>query len=137
MATHGSGAVAAPSAVTDAHIPGALTLRHAARLAMDQDKPIMLDYYLDTREGRAFIGEDAATKEKILVRSEDEYTSIIQNMFKTAENDFIVVTENSVYLVSANVRKRFIRETADGGVAAVPAAAGAGAAAASSALARR
>jgi len=49
-------------------LPSEKTLKHAARLAVEQDKPIMLDYYNDTHEGKAFLGEDSATKEKMLVR---------------------------------------------------------------------
>jgi hypothetical protein len=67
----------------------------------------MLDYYNDTHEGKAFLGEDAETKEKMLVRSEEEYTSVIQKIFKV-EGDFIVITENSIYLVSGTTKKKTI-----------------------------
>lgn len=91
----------------DTPLPSEKTLKHAARLAVEQDKPIMLDYYHDTHEGRAFLGEDAATKEKMLVRSEEEYTSVIQKIFKVNE-DFIVITENSIYLISGATKKKTI-----------------------------
>jgi hypothetical protein len=67
----------------------------------------MLDYYNDTHEGKAFLGEDSATKEKMLVRSEEEYTSVIQKIFKVNE-DFIVITENSIYLISGKTTKKTI-----------------------------
>jgi hypothetical protein len=67
----------------------------------------MLDYYLHTKEGHAFLGEDATTKEKMLVRSEEEYTSLIHKIFKVKE-DFIVITENSIYIVSGNIKKKSI-----------------------------
>ena len=100
---------AGASAVTavEANLPGEKTLKHAARIAIDQDKPIMLDYYNETREGKAFMGEDPKTKEKMLVRSEEEYTSLIQKIFKVGE-DFIAVTENSVYIIAGNTSKRSI-----------------------------
>ena len=88
-------------------IPSDKTLLHAARIAIEQDKPIMLDYYLDTKEGRAFLGEDSTTKEKMLVRSEEEYTSLIQKIFKV-KDDFIVITENSLYIVSGAIKKKSI-----------------------------
>lgn len=91
----------------DVPLPNEKTLKHAARLAVEQDKPIMLDYYNDTHEGRAFLGEDSATKEKMLVRSEEEYTSVIQKIFKVNE-DFIVITENSIYLISGATKKKTI-----------------------------
>lgn len=100
---------AAANAVVGAEVavPNEKTLQHAARIAIEQDKPIMLDYYIDTRDERAFLGEDSATKEKMLVRSEEEYTSLIQKIFKVA-NDFIVITENSIYIISGNTKKKTI-----------------------------
>jgi hypothetical protein len=103
---------AAPGALTtvnatEANVPGEKTLKHAARIAIEQDKPIMLDYYNDTREGRAFLGEDNTTKEKMLVRSEEEYTSLIQKIFKVGE-DFITITENSIYIISGSTKKKTI-----------------------------
>ena len=89
------------------HTPNDKTLKHAARIAIENDKPILLDYYNDTRLGKAFLGEDSATKEKMLVRSEDEYTSLIQKIFKVAE-DFIVITENSIYVISGTTKKKTI-----------------------------
>ncbi len=95
----------------EGHLPGEKTLKHAARIAIDQDKPIMLDYYNETREGKAFMGEDPKTKEKMLVRSEEEYTSLIQKIFKVGD-DFIAVTENSVYVIAGNTNKRSINAPA-------------------------
>ena len=87
---------------TEVGLPNDKTLKHAARIAIEQDKPIMLDYYTDTRDGKAFLGEDATTKEKMLVRSEEEYTSPIQKIFKVG-NDFIIMTENSIYVVDNKI----------------------------------
>ena len=102
-------AAVAPSATLASELdtPSDKTLLHAARIAIEQDKPIMLDYYLDTKEGRAFLGEDATTKDKMLVRSEEEYTSLIQKIFKV-KDDFIVITENSLYIVSGSIKKKSI-----------------------------
>jgi len=102
-----------PVVATELDLPNDKTLKHAARIAIEQDKPIMLDYYLDTKNGKAFLGEDANTKEKMLVRSEDEYTSLIQKIFKVAgptpdKDDFIVITENSVYVTSGATKKKTI-----------------------------
>jgi hypothetical protein len=103
---------AAPSAsgasiATEICLPNEKTLKHASRIAIEQDKPIMLDYYVDTRDGKAFLGEDSVSKEKMLVRNEEEYTSLIQKIFKVAE-DFIVITENSIYIVSGATKKKTI-----------------------------
>ena len=96
-----------PVVAPDLETPSEKTLVYAARIAMEKDMPVMLDYYSDTREGRAFLGEDSTTKDKMLVRSEDEYTSPISKIFKV-EDDFVVITENSIYIVSKNIKKRFI-----------------------------
>lgn len=96
-----------PVTATELDLPNDKTLKHATRIAIEHDKPIMLDYFLDTKIGKAFLGEDANTKEKMLVRSEDEYTSLIQKIFKVAE-DFIVITENSIYIISGATKKKTI-----------------------------
>lgn len=89
-------------------LPSASVLQHAARLAIQQDKPIMLDYFVETATGKAFMGEDQETKERMLVKSSDEFTSLIQKVYKVTE-DFIIITENSIYLVSGKVQKRRIQ----------------------------
>ena len=89
-------------------VPNEKVLAHAAKIAMEQDKPLMFDYYMDTRPGGpAFLGEDKDTKEKILVKNPEEYTSPVKKMFK-AKDDYIIVTENSVYIVSGAIKKKEI-----------------------------
>jgi hypothetical protein len=91
--------------------PSIQLLVQAAKLAIQQDKPIQLDYYVDTATGKAFMGEDQETKEKMLVKSNDEFTSLIQKVYKVA-NEYIVITENSIYLVSGEIQKRRIQAPA-------------------------
>ena len=88
-------------------IPSEKVLMHAARIAVEQDKPILLDYYNDTKNAKAFLGEDPDTKERILVKNAEEYTSPIQKIFKAA-TDYIVMTENSIYIVSGAIKKKVI-----------------------------
>jgi len=88
-------------------VPAEKTLVHAARIAVEQDKPILLDYYNDTKNAKAFLGEDPDTKERILVKNSEEYTSPIQKIFKAA-TDYIVMTENSIYIVSGAIKKKVI-----------------------------
>jgi hypothetical protein len=102
-------APAANSTITLAEkVPSAATLVSAAKLAIQKDMPIQLDYFVDSAEGKAFLGEDAQTGEKMLVKNSEEYTSHIQKIYK-AGDDFIVMTENSIYLVSGKVQKRKIQ----------------------------
>ena len=89
-------------------LPSAQTLLQAAKLAIQQDKPIQLDYFVDTYFNRAFLGEDADNNEKMLVKSGEEFTSSIQKIYKVSE-DFIIITENSIYVVSAKMQKRRIK----------------------------
>jgi hypothetical protein len=91
--------------------PSIQLLAQAAKLAIQQDKPIQLDYYVDTFNQKAFMGEDQDTKEKMLVKSNDEFTSLIQKVYKVGE-EFIIVTENSIYLVSGKIQKRRIQAPA-------------------------
>jgi hypothetical protein len=103
-------AAAAPapgSTVAATDLPNEKVLFHAAKIALEQDKPILLDYYRETRDGSAFLGEDRDTREKILVKSPEEYTSPVKKMFK-ARDDYIIITENSVYIVSGNIKKKEI-----------------------------
>ena len=86
-------------------LPAPATLLQAAKLAIEQDRAIMLDYYRQTANATAFLGEDPETKERILVKSKDEFTSLIKKLYKVGE-DFIILTENSLYVVSGKIQKR-------------------------------
>ena len=105
--SNASSASAAPAASAVLY-PSPQVLVHAAKLAMEQDKPIQLDYFTDSSNGKAYLGEDQETKEKLLVRSNEEFTSTIQKVYKLQE-DFIIMTENSIYIVSAKISKRRIQ----------------------------
>jgi len=95
-------------------LPSDKVRTHAFKLAIDRDEPIQLDYYRETRAGTAFLGEDKDTKEKILVKNAEEYTSPVTKMYKVAETadptkfDYIIETENSIYVVSGNIKKKEI-----------------------------
>jgi hypothetical protein len=86
-------------------LPSAQTLLQAARQAQAMDRPILLDYYADSFFGKAVIGEDPETKDKLLVKSPEEFTSLIQKIFKVGD-DYLVHTENSIYIISARIGKK-------------------------------
>ena len=91
--------------------PGNQCLQHCVKIAIVDDKPIMLDYWTasiqkDNDKPKCLIGIRNKT-EKMLVKSEDEYTSPIKKFYKN-DKDFIVVTENSIYIISADVPTRMI-----------------------------
>ena len=105
-----------PSAAAEI-LPAPATLLQAAKIAIEQDRAIMLDYYRQTANATAFLGEDPETKERILVKSKDEFTSLIKKLYKVGE-DFIILTENSLYVVSGKIQKRKVnlaslQETSD------------------------
>lgn len=81
------------------------TLVQASKIALEKDCPIMLDYYRQTAGGTAFLGEDPETQQRILVKSKDEFTSLIKKLYKV-DDDFIILTENSLYVVSGKIQKR-------------------------------
>jgi len=89
-------------------LPSPQTLVQAAKLAIQLDRAIQLDYYVDTATNKAFLGEDDEAKEKMLVKSGDEFTSLIQKIYKVGD-DFIILTENSIYVVSGKIQKRRIK----------------------------
>lgn len=82
-------------------VPPASVLMRAAQVAIDEDKPIYLDYYTDSVEKKCCVGIQADNT-KFLVKSDSEYTSSIQNIFK-CESCYIVATENSLYIVSTEI----------------------------------
>ena len=84
---------------TDIRLPSVKTLMHASQICIVEDKPIMLDYWRQSIEKNVLIGvrDDG---DKLLVKSEDEYTSTIVKIFKV-EDDFIILTENSLYIVDS------------------------------------
>jgi len=81
-------------------IPSTNTMLHATKIGINEDKPIMLDYWKRSIEQSVIIGIKE-NGEKLLVKSEDEYTSTIEKIFKV-DNDYIILTENSLYIVDVN-----------------------------------
>jgi glycosyltransferase involved in cell wall biosynthesis len=79
------------------------TLQHAAKLSIVEDKPIMLDYWTNSLDKTVLIGvKDNNDKEKLLVKSEEEYTSPISKIFKVGK-EYIIMTENSIYIVDVSI----------------------------------
>ena len=81
-------------------LPPAAVLLRACEVAMNEDKPVYFDYYRDSTEKRCCIGVQGTTK--YLVKSDSEYTSTIQTVFK-CETCYIISTENSLYIVDAGI----------------------------------
>jgi hypothetical protein len=77
-------------------------MAQAAKVAIEQDRPIYLDYYNDSVEKKCCIGVQGSTK--CLVKSDTEYTSPIASIMRIKEEKvFLIMTENSLYIVSADI----------------------------------
>ena len=87
-------------------LPSDVTLQHAAKLSIVDDKPILLDYWTSSLEKKALVGV-RDNGEKLLVKSEEEYTSTIAKFYKSG-SEYIIITENSIYIVCNEIPTRKI-----------------------------
>ena len=82
-------------------IPSQKVLINACKLACKEDKPIMMDYWVDSLDKKALIGvRDGG--EKLLVKNAEEYTSPIAKIYKV-QDTYIICTENSIYLAHSDI----------------------------------
>ena len=88
-------------------LPPTTIWEHISKLAIVEDKPIMLDYWTDSLDKNILIGVKKESGEKLLVKNAEEYTSPISKIYKVNEC-YIVCTENSIYLVSSNIPTKHI-----------------------------
>jgi len=87
-------------------LPTDVTMKHAAKLSIVEDKPILFDYWSASLEKKALIGVKD-NNEKLLVKSEEEYTSSIAKFYKST-TEYIIITENSIYIVCSGIPTRKI-----------------------------
>ena len=85
-------------------LPSVNTINNCCKFAIIQDKPIMMDYWTSSCDKKAFIGL-RENGEKLLVKSEEEYTSPITKIYDV-EEEYIVITENSIYVISKDIPKK-------------------------------
>ena len=96
-----SGTAVPANAQSNYRLPATLASQHIFKLSIVQDKPIMMDYWTKSLDKGILIGVREGN-EKLLVKSEDEYTSPIVKIYKV-DTDYIIETENSLYLVDAQI----------------------------------
>jgi hypothetical protein len=90
----------------DGHrLPDIKTLQNAAKLSIVEDRPIIMDYWTQSLDKSVMIGirEDG---KKMLIKSTEEYTSYIEKVYRIAGKDYIIMTENSIYVVDINIPTR-------------------------------
>lgn len=95
-------------------VPTATVLVQAAKVALEEDRPIYLDYYTDSIAKKCCIGV-RGDNSKMLVKSDTEYTSTIEKIMRMKEdNAWIVLTENSLYIVSGDIPVKRIVSSGEG-----------------------
>ena len=86
---------------TSTPLPGETTMKNVAKLAIVEDKPIMMDYWTNSLNKTVLIGVKD-NQEKLLVKSEEEYTSPVSKIYKVGK-EYIIMTENSIYIVDVEI----------------------------------
>lgn len=82
-------------------IPCSQTLEQASKLAIKLQKAIDFYFYVDSLKGNVCIASN--DDDKIIYKNNEEHTSPIQNTYKV-NDEFLVVTENTIYVISAKTR---------------------------------
>ena len=82
-------------------IPCSDTLIQACTLSIKLQKPTCFYFYVDSLKGAICIASNE--DDKIIYKSNDEHTSPIQNTYKV-NNEYLVVTENTIYVISASTK---------------------------------
>ena len=82
-------------------MPSNQTLEQAAKLSIKISKSICFYFYIDSCRNNASI--QSADGEKIIYKNSEEHTSPIKNTYKV-NNEYLVVTENTIYVISAGTR---------------------------------
>ena len=83
-------------------LPEIKTLQNASKLSIVEDRPIMMDYWTDSIDKSVMIGIKDDGK-KMLIKNAEEYTSYIEKVYRINGKDYIIMTENSIYLVDAEI----------------------------------
>ena len=83
-------------------LPSSDTLMQATKLSIKVSKPICFYFYIDSCKGNASLTQYQG--DKIIYKNNEEHTSPIQNIYKVGD-EYITVTENTIYIISSNTKK--------------------------------
>jgi hypothetical protein len=86
-----------------ARYPEDSTMLYATKLALKENKPIHLTYWLDSINNKVVIYTDKKTNERVILKDKEEYTSPIVQKYNN-KGDCICCTENSIYIVAESIR---------------------------------
>lgn len=98
-----------PAAASGLHIPSAETLVKAMKLSLKLVKPLDFYFYEESCRDGVCIMHDG--EDMVIYKNDDERTSPISKTFKS-EDQFIVITENTIYIISAQTPIRNLEEDA-------------------------
>lgn len=87
--------------ILNLNYPSAKTIKKACQLSKSLNKPIKLNYYIDSLKGSVCI--TLQKNEKIIFKNYKEYSKPIKNTFKINHN-YIVVTEDTIYIISTKIK---------------------------------
>ena len=62
---------------TSYRLPSDITLKHAAKLSIVEDKPVLFDYWTDSLDKKALIGFREGSGEKLLVKESSALVVIL------------------------------------------------------------
>ena len=79
-------------------LPSDKTMQQAVKLSIKLSKPICFYFYVDSLKSRVCIASDG--EDRIVYKSDEEHTSPILSTYKV-NSEYIVVTENTIYILSS------------------------------------
>ena len=82
-------------------LPSDKTLQQAVKLSIKTSKPICFYFYVESLKQKISICSDG--EDKIIFKNQEEHTSPILNTYKCG-GEFLVVTENTIYVISADTK---------------------------------
>lgn len=82
-------------------LPSDKTLQQATKLSIQKSKPICFYFFVDSLKNKVCITSDG--EDNVIYKSDEEHTSPIINIYKCS-NEYIVLTENTIYIISANIK---------------------------------
>jgi hypothetical protein len=97
------------AASTGLPLPSAETLVKAMKLSLKLAKPLDFYFYEESCRDGVCIMHDG--EDMVIYKNDDERTSPISKTFKS-EDQFIVITENTIYIISAQTPIRNLEEDA-------------------------
>ena len=82
-------------------LPCDKTLKQATLLSIKHTKPVCFYFFVDSLKNNVCIASDG--DDRVIFKNEDEHTSPILKTY-SSESEYIVITENTIYVISANTK---------------------------------